>query len=66
MNSYLHLSNKLKKCVKFFSYFIIDSDEECTAAILIALLKKHREKEREREKKRLTALWFNSLLPVGR
>ena len=35
---------------QIFSYFIIDSDEECTAAILIALLKKHREKERERKK----------------
>ena len=49
MNSCLHLSNKLKKCGNFFSYFIIDSGKEYTAAILIALLKKHREKEREKE-----------------
>ena len=47
MNSPLHLSNKLKECSKLFSDFIMDSAQECAAAILIALLKKKNTKKEE-------------------
>ena len=47
MNRCLHLSNKLKECIKSFCHFIMDSDEECAAAILIALLKKKRKKKKD-------------------
>ena len=47
MNSPLHLSNKLKECAKFFSHFIMDSDQGCAAAILIALLEKKNTKKEE-------------------
>ena len=50
INSRLHLSNKLKECRKFFSHFIIDSEEECAAAILIAFLKKKGKPKKKRSK----------------
>ena len=45
INSCLHLSNKLKEFCKFFSCFIMDSDEECVTVILIVLKKKRKQKE---------------------
>ena len=51
INSRLHLSNKLKECRnKFFSHFIVDSEEECVAAILIAFLKKKGKPKKKRSK----------------
>ena len=47
MNVCLDLPNKLKEYGKFFSHFTMDPDEECTAAIFIALLKKKKKTKKE-------------------